>query len=109
MTDHQTGFEGVTWFNIQASDDERRSGELFHYTTAEALIGILGTGTLRASDSRFSNDVSEIQAGIDFIKQRMETLTESEDPAHRDTLNRLVKDYLDSWMDQLTPYLFCLS
>lgn len=41
---------------------------IYHYTTAEGLIGILSNQQIYATESRFLNDRSEIIAGIELIK-----------------------------------------
>lgn len=107
MTDDSTRLP--TWFDFFSSVGGLRQDELFHYTTGVGLIGIVDTGKLWASDYRFSNDASEIREGIELIKSRTEPLLVGEDPDVAHTFRLLISDHLDSWMDQLTPYLFCMS
>jgi hypothetical protein len=47
---------------------------LFHYTTAEALLGIVETATLRASSTRFLNDEEEFVGAVEGLKRYLTAL-----------------------------------
>jgi hypothetical protein len=45
-------------------EDEEPKGLLYHYTTAEGLLGILDTGSLRATHARYMNDRTELKSAF---------------------------------------------
>src|SRR3954451_15088828 len=64
-------------FNIQREDAARAQAyvpELYHYTTAEGLKGIIEENYLRASSAYFLNDSSEVDYGCRIIKQALNEL-----------------------------------
>ncbi|EPM3975505.1 DUF2971 domain-containing protein [Vibrio vulnificus] len=44
--------------------------KIYHYTSADALIGILSNAKLWATDIRFLNDYNELKIGLDLITQK---------------------------------------
>ncbi|WP_028583955.1 DUF2971 domain-containing protein [Desulfogranum mediterraneum] len=46
-------------------------GVLYHYTTLTGLLGIVGGGTLWASDIRYMNDSAELRHSADLIHQEV--------------------------------------
>lgn len=50
---------------------------LYHYTSAEGLLGILGSGIIRASDARFSNDWMEFEHGLKLLDMLLEDMKSS--------------------------------
>ena len=46
---------------------------LYHYTTAEGLLGILQSGTLRATDVRHLNDRRELIVSYDLLVQKLQS------------------------------------
>lgn len=53
---------------------------LYHYTTAQGLLGILTGGTIWASDARFLNDASELFHGQRLFQQELEHRLREEQP-----------------------------
>jgi hypothetical protein len=49
----------------------RQRGLLYHYTSAEAFLGIVGTRTLWATDIRFLNDSEEFTFARDVLVKRL--------------------------------------
>lgn len=57
-------------------------GVLYHYTTVAGFLGILESGSFRATDARFLNDSSELEFGIRYIKEEV-VLRSSESWIHK--------------------------
>lgn len=60
--------------------DASREDALFHYTTANGLIGILGTGEIWSTAYYCANDESELAAGKGVLS-----------PLFRSTTHKLIK------------------
>jgi hypothetical protein len=70
---------------------------LYHYTTAQGLLGILESGSLWATNSRFLNDPSEIEYATRlFRKITEEEFGEFDNPP---THGRSWKDWITFWLD----------
>ena len=52
------------------------NNRLFHYTNATSLLGIIQNNCLWATNIRFLNDFSELQAGLDFTEDHLFSLVE---------------------------------
>lgn len=46
---------------------------LYHYTSSEGLMGIIGTGKMRATKIHYMNDGGELQHGLEQIRKEIET------------------------------------
>lgn len=58
----------LDWLRICVQADLQVTPEvLWHYTTAEGLLGIVKSGKIRASQSVFLNDAQELTYGIDLF------------------------------------------
>lgn len=51
---------------------------LYHYTTASGLLGIIKNQCLWSTDAKYLNDFSEIKYGLQILKSTIKELTESE-------------------------------
>jgi len=64
--------------------EEAREDALFHYTSADGLIGILQSGEIWSTAYYCTNDVSELAAGAGILKQELRRATskmiEDDDP-----------------------------
>jgi hypothetical protein len=100
--------EESTWFELFASEGERRSQELFHYTTAGGLIGILQGKSLRAPHASFSNDAAETRYGVEFLRDRGKRILPG---LHGDakTLFEALLEVMAGWLQETAPYVFCLT
>lgn len=49
---------------------------LYHYTSSEGLMGIIGTGKMRATKIHYMNDGSELQYGLEQIRKEVEVQKE---------------------------------
>jgi hypothetical protein len=72
--------------------------ELFHYTSAQGLLGIVESGVIRASDTRFVNDSAEIQFGIEALKEDLRRNVRV-----RSAENSAWNAVVDSAINQLRP------
>lgn len=81
---------------------------LYHYTTAEGLLGIVGEDTLRFSDTKFVNDGSEMAWGRlvleEHLKHRFATSPEPQQQFWH-TVNALVARSSETFRH----VIFCLS
>ena len=72
---------------------DRAQGEppalLYHYTDVAGLIGILNTGSLRATNLRFMNDAKELSHAWELMRQ---VLTEAESKAELPAQVELVQE-----------------
>lgn len=50
-------------------------GTLWHYTSAEGLVGIIESGQIWASSPRVMNDITEIEFGVDRLREAFESLS----------------------------------
>lgn len=55
---------------------------LYHYTSAEAALGIIAGQQLWATHARFLNDTSELSHGLDLCRERLRTRAGSGQIAH---------------------------
>lgn len=76
---------------------------LYHYTTAQALIEILKSNAVWASDLRYMNDFTELKYAENLIDIELDKAT-GEDP----DLAGLLGDQPDSFMDLFAAYALCL-
>jgi hypothetical protein len=54
------------------------SGSVFHYTSAQGLLGIIPSGKVWASEASSLNDLAEVRQGWETISRVLMTLTDSE-------------------------------
>lgn len=59
------------------------TGPVFHYTTAEGLIGIVEGGCLWASEASSLNDLAEVRRGWDIIREWLNSRRATADAADR--------------------------
>jgi Protein of unknown function (DUF2971) len=71
-------------WNEALSDGIAPPATLYHYTTAEGLVGIIREMKLRATNFSFLNDPTEVQYGKELAVEYLES-----------TLNKLVQPYRD--------------
>ena len=83
-----------------------RTGNVYHYTNAQGLLGILQSGSLRASHFLAMNDFSEVRYAIQVATQVIDTV--------RKGAAQEIRDSLFYWLDVVqttdkfkTPYLAC--
>jgi hypothetical protein len=85
---------------------------LSHYTTAEGLIGILSSGSIRATHCRYLNDSMEMKHGLkitrDVISQQSKHLDNKLHKLLFKKLGNLVK-YYDLNKPMGEPYVACFS
>jgi len=72
------------------------SGELYHYTDLNALIGIIGNHDLWLTNSRFSNDENELNHGYDIARKVIKEKKE----ASNDSVFRKYCDRVDSLLNE---------
>ena len=110
MTDTET-------LAIQKLDDQYRAvslnprdaipSEIYHYTSAAGLVGILQSGQLRASNFNYLNDASEIHHGRTLVAKIISERLEAEQPStHRHVLGRVQRTLEDVGHDR-EFYLAC--
>lgn len=80
---------------------------LWHYTDAQGLLGILTSRKLRFGDSRFLNDRTERQYGVELARQVLEVAI-ARGTTETDFL-KVTREYLDSATTALDIYLFSMS
>jgi hypothetical protein len=51
-------------------------GRVYHYISTDGLLGILGSGQLRATDLRYLNDTSELHFGLTEMLRAYETVSQ---------------------------------
>ena len=92
------------------SDLQSYKRNLYHYTTANGLIGIINSNCLWATSAIFLNDSNEIKYGLDLISQ---TLIEYSNNISDTILKRLIKKTLQALNNprylSLDIYITCFS
>jgi hypothetical protein len=81
---------------------------LFHYTSAEGLLGILGTHTMRFSDAAYLNDGSESIYGLRMFSQAVDLVVADATEQEKDGAAQLKKG-VEALMDAFQPIIFCFS
>ena len=81
---------------------------LYHYTSADGLLGILGTHTLRFSDAAFLNDGSESIYGVDVVSYAIDSLLENS-PDDWKLAGESLKRTVAAEMAYHQPIIFCFS
>jgi len=82
--------------------------ELFHYTTAQGLLGILESNSLRATDALYMNDASERQHG----KELLHIVMTNEAKHSRSSVFKKYCEATELFVNQFPPfgaYVFCLT
>ena len=47
--------------------------DLYHYTSSAGLMGIIKTGKIRTTKIHYMNDGSELQLGVQYIREEIKT------------------------------------
>ncbi|NEJ95262.1 DUF2971 domain-containing protein [Rhizobium leguminosarum] len=81
---------------------------LFHYTSAQGLIGILGEHKIWFSDATFMNDGSETTWGINLVTVAIDQLI-ADKPAEEKDAGEALKIEVGRAMEALQPVIFCMS
>ncbi|GAB3077624.1 DUF2971 domain-containing protein [Pedococcus soli] len=68
-------YESVNWSPPRRLD---ASASVFHYTSPGGLLGMLETGTIRATEASGLNDVAEIVQGQRFVREKIDALPSGE-------------------------------
>jgi hypothetical protein len=87
--------------------DDFIPGTLYHYTSAEGLLGIVKKGELQAGNYNYLNDSSELIYGQDLASDVMRKKLESETNAHAKSFLEQLRDRLRKTTDALDFYLTC--
>jgi hypothetical protein len=75
--------------------DHETPDRLYHYTSADGLIGILGSQSIWMTDLRYMNDMSELQYARDLIAQRVANQPEKElSAAQREFLHKISGNFI---------------
>lgn len=82
-----------------------RPDVLWHYTSSEGLIGILGQHSLRFSEAPFLNDGSELQYGFEMFSYLIRTFVADKDDALRDYVEQLIHG-VDLTLEKLSSVVF---
>ena len=86
---------------------------LYHYTTAEGLIGIIGTGAIWATNVFYLNDASEITYGREvfdsYIEQRFPKIGEVSSQEMIENFVFLLRLGPESWGDPMHGFVACFS
>jgi DUF2971 family protein len=81
--------------------------DLFHYTNAEGLKGIVESQTLWASHISFMNDPMEMKYAVNLCRKVLDESTRSSEDSVDELLHATVKTGLDRIGDLLTGFVFC--
>ncbi|MBY3067053.1 DUF2971 domain-containing protein [Rhizobium laguerreae] len=81
---------------------------LFHYTSAQGLIGILGEHKLWFSDAAFMNDGSEVVYGVEVAAYAIREFVEDKTDAEKNAGSYLIDQIADA-MRHYQPIIFCMS
>ncbi|WP_120337613.1 DUF2971 domain-containing protein [Cryobacterium soli] len=85
-----------------------RAKLVYHYTDAAGLLGILDSGTLRASSFHSLNDSSEIAYGVGVIREVFSTAALEGDPAAIALLNNFIEN-IDDHLLERDYFIVCAS
>lgn len=80
---------------------------LWHYTSSEGLIGILGQHSLRFSEAPYLNDGSELQYGLEIFAHLVRTFASDKDDALRNYAEQLIQK-VDLTLERLGSVVFCM-
>ena len=100
--------QGLTNFiqnKIVEISPEEKTTNLYHYTSAHGLEGIISNTNLWATDYRFLNDSREMKDGLDII---FKALNARKEVVFQDLAKHL-NEHSDNLADIITPYIisFC--
>lgn len=84
-----------------------RPDVLWHYTSSEGLIGILGGHSLRFSEAPYLNDGSELNYGFEMFSDLVRTFVENEDEILRGCVEQLIHS-IDQTLEKLSAVVFCM-
>ena len=97
----QRGFvdqQSQSWASAQAPAD------LYHYTSAEGLVGIITSGTLWASDMLSLNDTSEAEYAWNLTGQILDEYNADVPEQHRHRFKTQLREYM---FRRYTPFVAC--
>ena len=80
---------------------------LYHYTTAQGLLGILESGCIWATNSRFLNDPTEIEYAIRLFRAVAEDEFAKYDPSRVRTFREWVTFWLNYYEKEAKVYVAC--
>jgi hypothetical protein len=81
---------------------------LYHYTTAEGLLGIMTTGSFHATDSRYLNDTSEVTYAAKMVRDVVEDQAGRSSGPTKTMLERIVHCGVDDLESFVGRYVACL-
>lgn len=76
-------------------NDSGLPASVYHYTSAEGLLGIVGSGQLRATDLRYLNDTSELHYGLTEMLRAYEATSQASKQTFTDQLAELYR--IEDW------------
>src|SRR5687768_2712440 len=79
---------------------------LYHYTSAAGLQGILDTRRMWATHARFLNDPSELDYGLQLVRQVVTNYRNQGVPAHVEGLFEAISEQWNAFDDEET-YVIC--
>lgn len=85
-----------------------RPPSLYHYTNAQGLLSIIKKGTFRFSDTRFLNDGSEVQYGLDVFCSSLREFMEDKPQINQERAELLKVSVCDRVRDYKS-FVFCMS
>lgn len=91
------------WINLHV----QRPKILYHYTTAQGLLGVLESGRLWATNSRFMNDTSEIGYATTLFRDVVTTEVEKFQSPKLGKLQKTVIGWLDEYEKDAKVYVAC--
>jgi hypothetical protein len=97
-----------SWLRMHAKPPD----VLYHYTTAQGLLGILKTGSLWATNSRFLNDPTEIEYATQLFRRIADEefgKYGSPSPTHVAYWQKCVASWLDYYEQEAKVYVACFS
>jgi hypothetical protein len=80
---------------------------LFHYTSLEGAIGIIGGGDLWLTNSRFSTDDEELNLGYRVVEEILDEMDKGADPSRHAWLRQLREKISETRVDHVYFCCFC--
>ncbi len=81
---------------------------LYHYTTAEGLIGIVSTNCLWATDALYLDDANELIGGIQLARKLLQDVCEeTDDQQQRERINWLLEETRDLGTPRMMSAFVC--
>ena len=85
----------------------KRPRYLYHYTSAQGLLGILQSNRIGATNSRFMNDPTEIAYATRLVREVMESELLKEDARWLKKVKDSVNDFLNEYENNAKVYIAC--